>query len=680
MIKYLKYMFVAAITMIAATGCQEDWEDTFSKAPAAPELVNNGTILMTQNTMSESITWAWTAARFMQGEVTYSLFAQYGESNAVQVGTSTKALTLSVPKTEFHTLLNGISGIPQNTSFDLSFYVEAADENDKYPSAKQTVKVFAYGDAVSAKVTLANSELVLDVTTPTATIDLLTWEAARLNYNEVITYGVYAQYGENEAVEAAKDLTETSYSLTVDELNELAVSAGAPEATEAEIKFIVKAFSESYPEGVPSDAATMKITTYVASYPATVYLPGSYQGWNPATAKSINQSSLSKGLYEAYIDLTTEDGSDVEFKFTPQAESWDNDFGADGETTVTTDESGNTVININTLTEGESNIKVPSGFYRISMNKKFNKLTMVKIESMGLIGSATVNGWDAETPMTYDAETNTYSVVTTLTKDGEYKFRANNNWTYSIGDNGAFDGGANYVFTKETGEYKVVLDVNQHPYSVKILSTSYPEQLYMPGNHQGWAPDAANCPTLQGNGEGIFEGAVNLVAADGSNECQFKFSPVAAWSGDFGATITFDASGMNATGAYGVSDNIVVPNGYYYITVDMTAGTLTLNRIDKGGLIGGFNGWGGDIEFTFDSAKNVWTLTQDIKAIDEFKVRFNGEWTMNRGIGGDGAGIVATGVKTAVYNNGQNMKVAEDGTYTITLDMSTNPNTITITK
>ena len=48
MIKHLKYMFMAAIVMIAATGCQEDIEDTFSTEPAAPELVNNGTILMNQ--------------------------------------------------------------------------------------------------------------------------------------------------------------------------------------------------------------------------------------------------------------------------------------------------------------------------------------------------------------------------------------------------------------------------------------------------------------------------------------------------------------------------------------------------------------------------------------------------------------------------------------------------------
>ena len=119
MIKYLKYMFMAAIIMIAATGCQEDIEDTFSKEPAAPELVNNGTILMTKNTMSESITWAWSAARFMKGETSYTLYAQYGDATPVQVGSSTKGLSLTLTKNEFKTLLGGVQGIPENASFDL---------------------------------------------------------------------------------------------------------------------------------------------------------------------------------------------------------------------------------------------------------------------------------------------------------------------------------------------------------------------------------------------------------------------------------------------------------------------------------------------------------------------------------------------------------------------------------
>ena len=94
-------MLVAAITMIAVTGCQEDWEDTFSTEPTAPELINNGAIWMTQNTMSENVIWAWSSARFMQGVVTYSLYAQYGES-IMQVGPSPNELTINVTKEEFH--------------------------------------------------------------------------------------------------------------------------------------------------------------------------------------------------------------------------------------------------------------------------------------------------------------------------------------------------------------------------------------------------------------------------------------------------------------------------------------------------------------------------------------------------------------------------------------------------
>jgi citrate synthase len=38
------------------------------------------------------------------------------------------------------------------------------------------------------------------------------------------------------------------------------------------------------------------------------------------------------------------------------------------------------------------------------------------------------------------------------------------------------------------------------------------------------------------------------------------------------------------------------------------------------------------------------------------------------------------GTKIPVNQDGNNMKVAEDGNYTITVDMSTNPNTITVVK
>lgn len=667
MIKHLKYMFMAAIAMLTAAGCQEDWEDAFLKEPTAPELVNNGSILMTQNTMNETVTWAWTAARFMTGEVSYTLYAQYGEVTPVQVGNATSSLSMSLPKTELRTLLSGISGVPVNASFDVNFYVTATDDNGSYDSDKQQVTVYAYGAAVSPVATASVSELVLDVNNPTGEVELLTWEAARLGYNEAITYNVYMAYGDAEPVEVSKDLSVTSCVKTVDEWNELAVSAGAPEAATSEVSLQVLAYSESYPDGVPSVAVPVKITTYTATYPAMLYLPGSHQGWKPETAPGIPQSTLTKGLYEAFVNLTTEDGADVEFKFNPEL-GWNNvDFG--GTDVVVASDKGFAVVTGRTT--GTANVKVPSGFYRLSINKKLNTFEMQQVSTVGLIGDATTGGWSEETKMEYDAGTNTYSVVTVLTNGGGYKFRINDDWDYAIGDDGTFAGG-NYAFEKETGEYKVILDVNKHPYEVKVLSTSYPERLYLPGSHQGWKPDIA--PTLEGDGEGHYEGGVNLVSGEGT--CQWKFSPQPAWGGDFGGAITLDEAGAGQ-GTYGIPDNIVVPDGYYYITVDMTTATFAMQRIDEVGLIGSFNSWSGDEFFTYDSAKDVWTLTYQLTAADEFKVRFNEGWDINRG---SDVVPVAVGKAVEVFNNAGNMKVAEDGTYSIILDLSTNPNTIVFGK
>ena len=349
MIKYLKYMFVVAIVMIAATGCQEDWEDTFSKEPAAPELVNNGMILMTENTMSESITWAWSAARFMQGEVSYALYTQYGTTTAVQVGTATKDLSLTLAKTDFRTLLKGISGLPENTSYDLSFYVVASDDNGKYVPSTQMMTVYAYANAEPAVVTPTVAELVLDVTDPAGEVQLLTWEAARLGYNEAITYAVAVSYNGGEAVEVAKDLTGTTCTKTVDEWNELVVATGAPEAVPADVQFVVTAYSETYPDGVPSAPLTVKVTTYKATYPAYMQLTG--------TDKKIPQSTLTKGLFECFVTLD----SDVNFKLLdPDSEA---QVGSD-DAEATTDDKGNKVIN-GTI-GGNTAISLSAGTYRIS--------------------------------------------------------------------------------------------------------------------------------------------------------------------------------------------------------------------------------------------------------------------------------------------------------------------------
>ena len=611
MIKYLKYMFVVAIVMIAATGCQEDWEDTFSKEPIAPELVNNGMILMTKNTMSESITWAWSAARFMQGEVSYALYTQYGTGAAVQVGTATKDLSLTMTKTDFHTLLEGISGIPENNSFDLAFYVVASDANGKYESAKQTMKVYAYGDAVSAVVAASVPELVLDINDPAGEVQLLSWEAARLTYNEAVTYAVSVSYDGGEAIEVAKDLTGTTCTKTVDEWNELIVATGAPEAKPAEVQFTVTAYSETYPDGVPSAPLALTVTTYKATYPAYIQLTG--------TDKKLPQSTLTKGLFECFVNLA----SDTNFKLLdPDSAA---ELGSD-DAEATTDDKGNKVIN-GTI-GGNTAISLSAGTYRISASMKFNTLQIVKVESLGLIGSATVGGWDKETPLEYDGVANTYSVVTTLTKDGEYKPRANDNWGYAIDADGIFkDGGDNFKFEGETGEYKVVVDVNKHPFAVKVLSTAFPteEFIYIPGNHQGWSPEAAQALRTS-DFDGVYKGFSNLNG-------DFKFTKQRAWgsSGDEYNSNDFSTyEGGLAPSTDG--SNINMPTaGFYYIVADVMNAKLTATATTWG-IIGDATagGWDSDQNMTWDSDKKCWTATLTLTD-GTMKFRANDGWDINVG-------------------------------------------------
>lgn len=635
MIKYLKYIAIAAITLMAATGCQDDPEDTFSTAPVAPSLQNNGSILMTQNTMDEPIRWAWTAARFLKGDVTYSLFVRYEEEEPVQVGQSTTALTLTMGKTEFRTLLEGITAIPENSTFDLNFYVEAADTEAVYKSAELMMTVYSYGNFISAVATPAESEVTLDINNLTEELTLLTWEPARLNYNEAITYDVLISCGGGEPLVAATGLTETSCTFTVDTWNELFVSAGAVEGAASEVTFTVKAYSPSCEEGLPSSPVTMTVTTYKANFPYYVYLKG--------TDKQIPQSWSQKGLFECFINFTEA------ATFTFEDRDAQVEYGGDAQ--FADDANGNLVAS-GALTESGSAISVETGLYRVSANLKFKTFILVKIESMGMIGNATPGGWDAETPMTYDVASNTFTLKTTLTEGGEYKYRANNNWGYAIDGEGSFsDGTPNIVFDKATGEYNVTLDVSKHPYMAKIVSAAFPteEFIYVPGNHQAWDPSTA--PALRSlEMNGIYTGFSRL---DG----EFKFTLARNWEdGEYNSTHFTDYSEGLAPASGSTNINMANP-GFYYIEADVMTQRLTATLIESWGLIGTATpgGWDSETPMTYDAEKGCWSCTVTLTA-GEMKLRANGSWDSGVDLGGSLDDLVF---------KGNNINVTEAGTYLI---------------
>jgi len=183
-----------------------------------------------------------------------------------------------------------------------------------------------------------------------------------------------------------------------------------------------------------------------------LYVPGGYQGWDPAKTTTVLRSEKNDGKFEGYLYF---DKDNTEFKFC-ETPNWDKnwgDTGADGK-----------------LEGGGDNIKAAkAGYYKINVDVNALTYTMVKTD-WGVIGSATASGWDSDQNLTIDAANNLWSAVLEL-KAGEIKFRANDGWDLNYGDDGAnasLEGGGANIAIAAPGKYKVTLNLNQLPYTYSL--------------------------------------------------------------------------------------------------------------------------------------------------------------------------------------------------------------------
>ena len=271
-------------------------------------------------------------------------------------------------------------------------------------------------------------------------VALLRWEPARLVFGEEPEYAVKIKIADGEEVELEKSIYDNSFSCVVDVLNEKIVEAGGVENAENTVSFIVYAFSETYPDGVPSEEVTVKVTTYAAVYVEYLYVPGNHQEWDPAAAPKVYSPDMN-GKWSGFCYLN---GS---FKFTLQP-AWDPDQYK-FETFKTLSEG---------ITADGENLVIAEGNYYLQVDIKSKSLTVTKIESWGLIGNATAGGWDAETTMAWDVDKKCWKVRTTL-GSGDLKFRANNAWDIDLGgklDDLEYKGG-NIALEITTGKYDVEL-------------------------------------------------------------------------------------------------------------------------------------------------------------------------------------------------------------------------------
>ncbi|MFZ2341341.1 MAG: SusE domain-containing protein [Bacteroidales bacterium] len=107
-----------------------------------------------------------------------------------------------------------------------------------------------------------------------------------------------------------------------------------------------------------------------------------------------------------------------------------------------------------------------NGWYRLDVD--VNALTYAtSAYEIGLVGSATPNGWDSpDTKMDYDPATGTWSITIDLIA-GEIKFRLNDGWAWNLGYNKNNTGNLNDLFhdgnniAVTPGNYTITLTITQ---------------------------------------------------------------------------------------------------------------------------------------------------------------------------------------------------------------------------
>lgn len=182
----------------------------------------------------------------------------------------------------------------------------------------------------------------------------------------------------------------------------------------------------------------MNNLTYTVGKPV-LYMAGDANGWN-----QIDYLSGEDGVNYTGFMYLNQNG----FKFCTQ-QNWDGtNYGAD----------------FNTAGDA-ADIKMTeaAGYYKVDVDLESKSYVLTPITTIGIIGSASPNGWDSDVDMTYvpyNAETKElgYWEAKDITlASGEIKFRANDDWAINWGgDTNALTQGGDNI-TVDAGTYDIKL-------------------------------------------------------------------------------------------------------------------------------------------------------------------------------------------------------------------------------
>lgn len=199
----------------------------------------------------------------------------------------------------------------------------------------------------------------------------------------------------------------------------------------------------------------------------------------------------------------------------------------------------------------------------------------------------------------------------------------------------------------KAGKYK--LTINMMDYSYTIEEVNYDPFIYFIGSTDCWSSSDQKL-ALVDEAKGVYTGYVYVADPNGAG-LQFKFQRVAgSWDNEInaGAFVSFGGAATNENGNIGVNAG----EGVYYFDVNLSEGKITATKVEKMGIIGGFNNWEGDAVMTWNAKEYCFEATNVGVTADGWKFRVNGDWAVNLGgsindltAGGDNISVAGNTVK-----------------------------------
>ena len=200
----------------------------------------------------------------------------------------------------------------------------------------------------------------------------------------------------------------------------------------------------------------------------------------------------------------------------------------------------------------------------------------------------------------------------------------------------------------KAGKYK--LTINMMDYTYTIEEVNYDPFIYFIGSTDGWSSSDQKL-ALVDDAKGVYTGYVYLADPNGAG-FEFKFQRAQGnWDTAIGAG-TFVSFGGAAIGVDNGNIGVNAGEGVYYMDVNLSEGKITATKVEKMGIIGGFNNWEGDAVMTWNAKEYCFEATNVGVTADGWKFRVNGGWDINLGgsindltAGGDNISVAGNTVK-----------------------------------